>query len=90
MKFIDKEHQMEIRENWLSERGRVSKDVLFDDVGEYIITDSEEGEMEDGRMTTFSEAKKVYLPEQLDSAYIPFDEFDEELIEAKRLTQHND
>jgi hypothetical protein len=72
MKIIDKEHQMELRENWLSERGLSTKDVLIDEDGdEYVMELAGEGEMEDGRMTQFGSDKRVYLPFKLTSEYIP-------------------
>lgn len=69
MKFIDKEHQIEMRDAWLSEAGFSRKDVMSDDKGEYVLLDPElmdEGEEEVGNM------KKVYLPKELNEDYTPF------------------
>lgn len=55
----------ELRERFVSEYGRRISDIVFDDQGEYIITDELEGEMEDGKMTSFGNGKKVYLPDEL-------------------------
>ena len=55
------------REEFLKQENRTEKDVMRDDGGEYIVTDSLEGEMEDGKMTEFSKGRKWYLPEEFQS-----------------------
>lgn len=63
--IIDTDHWYELRDKFCSDYGRTSKDIMSDEMGEYIITDPSEGEMEDGEMTTFDKGKKVYLPDEL-------------------------
>lgn len=66
--FQDKEDQMQQREEWLSEHGAKSSDVVYDEDGRELIyvepTLMDEGEPEDGRL------KKVYLPKELNSDYL--------------------
>ncbi len=66
--FQDKEDQMAQREEWLSEHGAKTSDVVWDEEGRELIwvepTLMDEDEPEDGRM------KKIYLPKELNSDYL--------------------
>lgn len=66
MKIIDQEHKNLLRENFVTEYGASVDMIEEDDLGEFVMLEPEEGEIdEDGKMTTFSGTKKLYLPIEL-------------------------
>lgn len=70
-----------LREQWLKEHNRKEVDVMSDDDGkEYIM--EEPSLMDDGDEPENDALIKVYLPEKFLS--------EEEIDEAKSITQHND
>lgn len=66
---MDKEMKQSKRDLWLSEFGKVEKDVLTENGTEFIMVEPEQ--MDEGENES-AEFKKVELPEELQSSNVNF------------------